>query len=169
MRSAQAKAATAVNSELVDLYLHIGGRLATSVWGQAAVERLARDLRGAFPAMSGFSRRNLFYMQQVHLAWREQPKSVQQLVARLPWGHHIALVTKIEDAETRAWYLRHAVANGWSRNMLSIHIASSLHRRQGTALTNFARTLPAPQSELAQEILKDPYNFDFLALRQGHA
>lgn len=119
--------------------------------------------------MSGFSRRNLFYMQQVHLAWREQPKSVQQLVARLPWGHHIALVTKIEDAETRAWYLRHAVANGWSRNMLSIHIASSLHRRQGKALTNFARTLPAPQSELAQEILKDPYNFDFLALRQGHA
>jgi predicted nuclease of restriction endonuclease-like (RecB) superfamily len=166
IRSAQSKAAVAVNSELVGVYLHIGRRLAArkTVWGDAAVEKLGKDLRSAFPEMSGFSRRNLFYMRQVHLAWRGQPKSVQQLVARLPWGHHIALVTKIEDPEIRAWYLRQAVASGWSRNMLSIHVTSGLHRRQGKALTNFSRTLPPPQSDLAQEVLKDPYNFDFLTL-----
>jgi predicted nuclease of restriction endonuclease-like (RecB) superfamily len=166
VRSAQAKAATSVNRELIALYLHIGRRLAeqSAKWGERVVEKLASDLRREFPGMSGFSRTNLFYMRQVHLAWAGADKSVQQLVGQMPWGHHLALVTKVEDVKVRAWYARQVVANGWSRAILNAHIESRLHERQGKALTNFKATLPSPQSDLAQQTLKDPYVFDFLTL-----
>ncbi|HSF42477.1 MAG TPA: PDDEXK nuclease domain-containing protein [Thermoanaerobaculia bacterium] len=168
IRSAQIKAATAVNHELVGLYFYIGRQLAKRTrqagWGDKAVEHLAGDLRAAFPGMSGFSRTNLFAMRQVYLAWTEAPKTVQQLVGQIPWGHHVLLTTKVKSPNARTWYLREAVTNGWSRSVLSLQIEGRLHERQGKALTNFARTLPAPQSDLASETLKDPYLFDFLSL-----
>jgi predicted nuclease of restriction endonuclease-like (RecB) superfamily len=166
IRSAQSKAAVAVNREQISLYLHIGERLAKKgkSWGDAVVEKLGRDLRAAFPEMQGFSRTNLFYMRQIHLAWARAPKKVQQLVGQIPWGHHIALVTKVEDGATRTWYLSQAVAHGWSRSVMAVQIESGLHRRQGKAITNFHRTLPPGHSDLAHALLKDPYNFDFLTL-----
>jgi len=168
IRSAQAKAATSVNRELIALYLHIGRRLAEQEgkpgWGEKVVERLATDLRSSFPSMKGFSRTNLFYMRQVHLAWAESDKSVQQLVGQLPWGHHLVLLTRLSDPAVRAWYLEQAVTWGWSRAVLTLQIESKLHKRQGKALTNFSKTLPAPQRDLAQQTLKDPYLFDFLIL-----
>jgi predicted nuclease of restriction endonuclease-like (RecB) superfamily len=96
-------------------------------------------------------------------AWPDA-EFVQQVVALLPWGHNVRLLDAIEAPDERAWYARQAIENGWSRNVLAHQISSRLHARQGSALTNFSRTLPAEQSELAQQILKDPYSFDFLSL-----
>ena len=165
VRSAQVKAATSVNRELIALYLDIGRHLVEQhTWGASVVERLARDLKAEFPEMEGFSRSNLFYMKKVFAAWSGTPGEVQQLVGQLPWGHHLALVSKLEDPAARLFYLREAVENGWSRAILTVQIESGLHERQGKALTNFTRTLPEPTSDLAQQTLKDPYVFDFLTL-----
>ncbi len=98
-------------------------------------------------------------------AWPDEP-IVQQAVARLPWGHNVRLLEAVKGPDERLWYARQAVEYGWSRNVLVHQIESGLFARQGNAITNFARTLPAPQSDLAQELIKDPYNFDFLALGQ---
>jgi len=167
IRAAHAKAATAVNTELIHLYLHIGRTLsiqaATAGWGDKVVERLARDLRAAFPAMKGFSRTNVFYMRQVYEAWASADASVQQLVGQIPWGHHLVLLAKLDALDQRAFYLRQAVTHGWSRAVLTVQIESRLHARQGRAISNFSRTLE-PQSDRAQSTLKDPYLFDFLTL-----
>jgi len=89
---------------------------------------------------------------------------VQQVAAQLPWGHQVRILDTLKDAKHREWYIRQAIQNGWSRNVLVHQIEGKLFDRQGHALTNFDRTLPAPQSELAQQLIKDPYNFDFLTL-----
>jgi predicted nuclease of restriction endonuclease-like (RecB) superfamily len=168
VRESQATAATVVNRELIALYLQIGRLLSTQAgaaeWGDKVVERLATDLRLAFPSMSGFSRRNLFYMRQVYEAWADAEESVRQAVGQIPWGHHLVLLTKVRQREARVFYLRHAVAHGWSRSVLTLQIEAGLHERKGKALTNFRRTLPPPQSDLAQQTLKDPYLFDFLTI-----
>jgi predicted nuclease of restriction endonuclease-like (RecB) superfamily len=89
---------------------------------------------------------------------------VQQVVAQLPWGHNTHLIDAVKSTAEREWYARQAIQNGWSRNVFAHQIESGLFARQGSALTNFSRTLPAEQSELAQQIIKDPYSFDFLSL-----
>jgi predicted nuclease of restriction endonuclease-like (RecB) superfamily len=113
--------------------------------------------------MTGLSGRNLKYMRAFAEAYPDQ-EIVQQVVARLPWGHNVRLVEAVKDQEERLWYARQAIEHGWSRNILAHQIESGLYHRQGKAITNFERTLPAPQSELARELVKDPYSFDFLAL-----
>lgn len=113
--------------------------------------------------MTGLSPRNLKYMRAFAEAFPEE-KIVQRVVARLPWGHTVKLIETVKDPAERLWYARHATEYGWSRSVLTHQIESELFRRQGKALTNFARTVPAPQSDLAQELLKDPYSFEFLAL-----
>ena len=167
IQSAQVRAALAVNSELVLLYWGIGSEIARRQkeegWGTKVIDNLARDLKRSFPDMQGFSLRNLKYMKSFAEAWPEEA-IVQQAAALLPWFHNCVLLDKVKDPEERLWYIREAIQNGWSRNVLVIQIEASLFRRQGKALTNFQRTLPAPQSDLAQQLLKDPYNFDFLTL-----
>jgi predicted nuclease of restriction endonuclease-like (RecB) superfamily len=165
VRSAQTKAATSVNRELIALYLDIGRHLVEQhTWGASVVERLARDLKSEFPEMAGFSRTNLFCMKKVFAAWAGAPEEVQQLAGQVPWWHHVVIVTKLDDPAVRAFYLRQCVENGWSRSILTVQIESGLHLRSGKALTNFSRTLPEPTSDLAQQTLKDPYVFDFLTL-----
>jgi predicted nuclease of restriction endonuclease-like (RecB) superfamily len=101
-------------------------------------------------------------------------ENVQQSAAQLPdsllwsipWFHHIVLLQKVKDRADRLWYMQQTLANGWSRNVLLTMIQSQAHRRQGTALTNFERLLPPPQSDLARQTLKDPYIFDFLTLEE---
>jgi predicted nuclease of restriction endonuclease-like (RecB) superfamily len=167
IQAAQLRAALAVNRELVLLYWGIGrdilDRQAFQGWGAKVVDRLAADLRGAFPQLKGFSRRNLKYMRALAEAYPDQ-EFVQQVVAQIPWGHNVRLLDRVKDPEARRWYLRQTLAAGWSRAVLVHQIDTDLYGRQGRALTNFARTLPAPQSDLAREVLKDPYTFDFLAL-----
>jgi len=168
VREVQTRAATAVNRELIALYLQIGGLLSKQIeaagWGDMVVERLAADLRKAFPPMKGFSRRNLFYMRQVHDAWAGADEAVLDSVHNIPWGHHLVLLTKVTDREARLFYVRQTVAQGWSRAVLTVQIEARLHERKGKALTNFRQTLPPQQSELAHQTLKDPYVFDFLTL-----
>jgi len=167
IREARFRASLAVNRELVLLYWQIGQEILTRQgsegWGAKIIDRLAGDLRRDFPEMTGLSPRNLKYMRAFAAAYPDR-EFVQQVVALLPWGHNIRLVEALKEPVDREWYARQAIEHGWSRNVLVHQIESDLLHRQGKALTNFSRTLPAPQSELAQEIVKDPYHFDFLSL-----
>jgi len=167
IRTVRFRTALSINRELIELYWGIGRdilvRQAREGWGTKVIDRLATDLRQDFPEMTGLSPRNLKYMRAFAEAFPD-PEIVQELVAQLPWGHVIKLVETVKSDAERKWYARQAVESGWSRNVLIHQIESNLYARQGKALSNFARTLPAPQSDLAQELLKDPYSFDFLAL-----
>ena len=168
IRDARLRTALAVNSELIELYWRIGReileRQERDGWGAKVVERLAIDLRAEFPESRGFSRANLLYMRAFAEAWPD-PEIVQQLVGRLPWGQNILLLGLKEPA-TRLWYAQKTLEQGWSRAVLEFQIDSQLHARQGKALTNFARALPPETSDLAQQIMKDPYHFDFLTVTQ---
>ena len=167
IRTAQVRAALSVNRELVLLYWHIGheilARQQSSGWGAKVIDRLSSDLRREFPEMKGFSPRNLKYMRAFAEAWPDE-QIVQQVAAQIPWFHNCVLLDKVKQPEQRRWYVRQTIDHGWSRNVLVHQIDSGLYDRQGKALTNFETTLPAPQSDLAQQLIKDPYNFDFLSL-----
>lgn len=167
IQTAQVRAAVAVNQELVLLYWGIGkeilARQKAEGWGTKVIERLAKDLCSAFPQMKGLSRTNLLYMRAFSEAWPEEA-IVQQVVGQIPWGHNVRLLDLVKDREQRLWYARAAIEHGWSRNVLVIQIEAELYGRQGRAITNFTKALPAPHSDLAQQLLKDPYNFDFLTL-----
>ena len=161
------RAALAVNAELVQLYHRIGieiqQRQATKGWGAKVIERLARDLKDAFPDMKGWSASNLKYMRffAQHCPDRQFG---QQPADQLPWFHVVTLLTKLDSPAERQWYAQHTVLHGWSRSTLEQSIKNRLQQRQGSAVTNFATRLPAAESALAQETLKDPYLFDFLGL-----
>jgi predicted nuclease of restriction endonuclease-like (RecB) superfamily len=193
VRAAQLRAAVSVNRELILLYWDIGktivGAQKTKGYGKQVVERLAQDLRRAFPKMDGFSTRNVWRMRAFYLAWTEESQkrrrpvgnlgsnilpqlvaeldgqNLPQAVAEIPRGHNVWLLEKVPNPVLRLWYARKAFQHGWSRAVLTHHIETHLHKREGKAVTNFQRTLPPPQSDLAEQTLKDPYNFDFLMLR----
>ncbi|MDQ2687806.1 MAG: PDDEXK nuclease domain-containing protein [Armatimonadota bacterium] len=179
IQTAQTRAALAVNKELLELYWELGRDIVTRQqeqgWGNSILLRLAHDLQAAFPGVSGFSRTNLYRIRAFYLAYRESGenvpqvaghlgKSVPQVAAQIPWFHNVILIEKIKDPAIRDWYAQAAFEHGWSRNVLEMQIESKLHERQGKAVSNFSRTLPPPQSDMAQALLKDPYNFDFLTL-----
>ncbi|RUL84575.1 PDDEXK nuclease domain-containing protein [Tautonia sociabilis] len=182
IRTAQLRAAVAANRELIALYWQIGRgiveRQKAHRWGNAVLDRLGRDLQAEFPGVSGFSRTNLYRMRAFYLAYKDTPEIVPQPVGRLaeggppeavaavPWGHNVVLLEQAKDPDERLWYARKAVENGWSRSVLVHWIESGLYERQGRASTNFERTLPKAQSDLARETLKDPYKFEFLTLAE---
>ena len=168
VRSAQVRAHRLVNTELLTLYWTIGqavlDRQAREGWGTRVINRLAEDLRAEFPNQRGFSPSNLKYMRQAAAAW---PGPIgQQAVGQLPWGHITVLLDKLADQAERDWYAAKAVENGWSRNVLLNQIIGRLHLRAGAAPTNFELRLQGADSELAQELTKDPYVFDFLDLTE---
>jgi predicted nuclease of restriction endonuclease-like (RecB) superfamily len=131
--------------------------------GAKVIERLAKDLKREFPDMAGFSPRNLKYMRAFAEAYPDE-QIVQRSAAQIPWRHNQMLLDKLKSSEQRLWYAQKSLENGWSRDILVLQIESDLYTRQGGAVTNFGRTLPSPQSDLAQQLIKDPYNFDFLTL-----
>ncbi|MCZ2156816.1 MAG: PDDEXK nuclease domain-containing protein [Bryobacterales bacterium] len=167
IQEAQIRAGLAVNRELVLLYWSIGREILTRQdregWGAKVIDSLARDLHQSFPEMRGLSPRNLKYMRALADAWPDE-QIVQQLVAQIPWGHNVRLLDYVKSPVERRWYAEQTIENGWSRNVLILQIESRLYHRQGRAISNFQSALPQPQSDLAQQILKDPYNFDFLTL-----
>lgn len=167
IHASQIRAAMAVSREMVLLYWSIGkdilARQGAEGWGARVIDRLAHDLQAEFPGVEGFSARSLKYMRALAEAWPDE-EIVQQLIAQLPWGHNVRVLDRIKDRPTREWYLRAALEYGWSQNILVLQIESRLHHREGKSLTNFQRTLPPPGSDLAEQILKDPYNFDFLTV-----
>jgi predicted nuclease of restriction endonuclease-like (RecB) superfamily len=185
IRAAQTRAMLAVNSELVRLYWDVGRlideRQQQEGWGAGVIPRLARELRNELPEVKGFSERNIKLMVQFA---REYPAAFggaerigqpavaqlpavgirQPLVAQIPWAHNVLLMQRVKDMSARVWYTEQTSVNGWSRNVLGLAIDRRVHERQGKAVTNFCDLLPSSQSDLALQMLKDPYVFDFLTL-----
>lgn len=182
IQQAQTRAVLAVNSELVRLYWDIGrlidARQQREGWGAGVIPRLASALRNEVPEVKGFSERNIKRMLAFYRAYGDQAAILRQPLGQLesrekvpqaaaqlpdsllwsvPWFHHILLIEKVKDVDARAWYIQQTLANGWSRNVLLTMIQSQAHCRQGQSLSNFERLLPSPQSDLARQLLKDPY------------
>lgn len=196
-RNAQIKAAIRVNSEQLIFNWHLGRDLATRKveerWGAGVVEQLSLDLQSAFPEAKGFSVRNLWRVKQWYLFYERSVQKLPQLVAELqlsdcqankkfqqfveempllltlvPWGHQVEIVSKCKTVEEAVFYLVRTATENWSRSTLINCIKADLYNTSGKAITNFADQLPASQSELAQAITKDSYDFGFLSLRKGY-
>ena len=164
----RARAVTRVNSELICMYWRIGCRLNEErEYGTTYIDSLAKDIRREFPGIKGMSARNLRYMAK--FAREVDLEILQTVSAKLSWSHNVLLLNKVRDAEQRLWYARSAIEEGWTLAVLDHQIDSKLYERQEMSgkVTNFSRTLPDPQSELAQQQLKDPYIFDFITARQS--
>ncbi|MEM1279127.1 MAG: PDDEXK nuclease domain-containing protein [Cyanobacteria bacterium P01_H01_bin.152] len=170
VRTSQIKAALAVNQEMISLYWQIGQDILTRQeqqgWGSKVVDRLSADLRKEFPGLKGFSPRNLKYMRAFAEAYPDK-QIVLRVIAQIPWGHNQSLLNKLKDSEQRLWYAQQAYENGWSRPILEAQIEADLYRHKVGVVNNFSKTLPPPQSDLAYQILKDPYNFNFLTIAEG--
>jgi len=168
VHSLQIKAATAVNQELLTLYWEIGKMIAEmqekSGWGDAVVEKLSKDLKKEFPDMKGFSRANLFFMRQWFLFYYKAEEKVQQLVRQIPWGHNVLIMNKMKVIHEAEFYIKATIEFNWSRSVLLHQIETRLYERKKNLTHNFKRTLPVPQSDLATQMLKDPYVFDFLTI-----
>lgn len=184
IRAAQIKAALAVNSVVIEFYWDLGQMIVEkqTAWGTKFIEQLSKDLQAEFPDMKGLSTSNLKYCRSFYLFYEnaigqqlvDQIQSAdnqkiisQQLVAQLkqiPWGHNILIFTKSANIHTAAFYIEQTLTNSWGRETLALQIKSNLYERQGKAISNFKNTLPEPMSDLAQQTLKDPYNFDFVAM-----
>jgi predicted nuclease of restriction endonuclease-like (RecB) superfamily len=165
---AKLRAAAALNKEVINMYWHIGKQIVEkkqeAKWGDKVLERLSKDLRHSFPEMRGFSKTNLKYMRIVAQLYPDG--FGQQAVDQLPWGH-VTLLIRIKDSAERHWYAKQCVEQGWSRASLEKQIRSGLYKRSTLTCkkaSNFLARLPEPQSYLAQDILKNPYNFDVLGL-----
>lgn len=167
VRHTRATAQRAVNAELIGLYWVIGRQIlirqGVQGWGAGVIRQLAEDLKAEFPEMRGLSQRNLQYMRTMVGAWG-RGENVPQPVAQLPWGHIRTIIDKGESQEERDWYVAATVQYGWSRNVLLNMMMNQSMERTGTAPSNFTNHLAAPDSELAQQVAKDPYSFDFLGL-----
>ncbi len=171
IREAQIRASLSVNKELVLLYWSIGKSIldkqALQGWGSKIIDRMAQDLTASFPGVSGFSIRNLKYMRKLAEVYPDS-QFVQAVLAQLPWWHNLLILEKLKDSESRAWYAREVLKNGWSGRALEEAIRSNLYGRKGRAITNFQERLPAPQAQLVNDILKSPYNFGFLTMEDDY-
>ena len=177
-RQVQLKAAVTVNTALLAFYWELGADILTrqsnTAWGQGFLAQISADLMKEFPGVAGFSERNLKYIRQWVQFWgvgTETAPIGQQAVAQLqsiPWGHNLTLISKCQTRAEALYYVQQTQAHGWSRAVLTHQIESGLWQREGRAITNFAQTLPAPHSDLARLVLKDPYVFDFLSLTPEH-
>ena len=168
IQTSQTRAVLAVNAELLNLYWDIGRQLDAwqreRAWGSAVVEQMALDLQASYPGMKGFSRTSLFAMRQFYAFFCPQFEVVPQPVGQMPWGHVRTLLAKVKSVDMVMLYAQACIEHGWSRTVLEWQIEQRFHERAGKTIGNFAQTLPAPQSELVQQSLKDPYVFDFLTL-----
>ena len=168
IRTAQYRATISVNKELLLLYHSIGLVINEhKAWGNKFIENLAADIKLAFPAVTGYSVRNLKYMAKFALRFPDK-EFVQAALAQITWYHHITLMDKVKSADEHIWYAEQAARNGWTRNVLVHQIESGLYQRQVLVekVSNFENRLPSPQSELALQTMKDPYIFDFIPFKE---
>lgn len=173
-RQTQIKVHLAVNSALLEYYWQLGSDIVTrqkgTAWGSGFLEQLSHDLMSEFPEVKGFSKRNLELVRKWYLFWQnsiEQSLITKQVVSQLlqlPWGHNIVIVSKCQNPEQALFYVNNTAQYNWSRAVLTHQIENQLYERYGKSINNFSQTLPQPQSDLANEIIKDPYKFDFLSL-----
>lgn len=190
-RQSQIRASVRVNTTMLEFYWSVGRDLvrmrAEERWGTGVVKQFALDMRQAFPNETGFSYTNVKYMKQWYSFYSVRVEKGQRLIGlidekeksqrlvgqlempelfgRVPWGHHIDIVSRCETIDEALFYIKNDIDGGWSRPVLNVQIDGKLFKVQGSAVTNFDTTLPVPQSQLAKEILKDPYNFDFLTMK----
>ena len=178
IKQSQLKAAVKVNYELLNLYWELGKEIvakeAHTNWGDALIPTLSQDLKKEFPEIKGFSVANLhnirywykFYTQNEFVL---QPvRQIEDMVKNIPWGHNQRIMYKCKNIDEALFYVQKTLDNGWSRSVLEHQIDGLLYQRQGKAISNFDIHLPALQSDLAKQTLKDPYNFDFLTLREEY-
>jgi len=165
IRETRLRTVLSANAALVLLYWDMGrtilDRQESEGWGARVIDRLSADLRAAFPDMQGLSPRNLKYMRAFAAAWSDRA-IVQEVLAQIPWYHNIALLEKLPGTQERLWYARKSREIGWSHNILVLQIGADARGRQGKAITNFPATLPPAESDMAAQVFKDPYLFDFL-------
>lgn len=170
VRATQFRAARAANTEVMVLYWSIGhdilDRQAQLGWGAGIVDRTAVDLHREFPDQQGWSRRNVHWMRKVAEVWPTRDDFVHHVGAHLPWRHITVLADRLTTREERDWYADRAAEEGWSRSVLEHFIKVNLHQSLGAAPTNFGKTLDSPDSDLAQQLVKDPYVFEHLAYVQ---
>ncbi len=189
IKNRQIKAAIAVNSNLILMYWDLGKEIVekqeNAKWGSGFIDQLSKDLKSEFPEMGGFSRTNLFAIKKFYLFYREfliVPQIGGQLgieiipqvggeipqimlkCVEIPWKHNLTIIEKTKNIKEIQFYINQTIENNWSRSVLEYQIESNLYSRQGNAITNFKNTLPEIQGDLAKELLKDPYNFEFLTL-----
>ena len=185
IRQARIKATFTVNAQLLSVYWNLGKTILeqqkTEGWGTKVIARLAKDLKMEFPDMRGLSERNLVYMQTFAASYPHFPFTqgslaeiqntdkqddviTQGILAKLSWYHHITLLDKVKEPATRLFYIQETVQNGWSRDVMVHQIESNLHQRSGMILSNFKNTIAPEQSELVQQVFKDPYKFEFIYL-----
>jgi predicted nuclease of restriction endonuclease-like (RecB) superfamily len=178
IKVARIKVALAANGELIRFYWDLGRMIvekqAQAQWGDKIIAQLSKDLQADFPDMRGLSERNIKYCRQFYQFYSgaigQQPVAqiIDMRLAQIPWGHNIIVFTKSENQQAAFFYIEQTIENGWSRDVLALQIKSNLFKRQGNAITNFQHTLPHPQSDLAQQTLKDPYIFDFLTMDNAY-
>lgn len=186
IHAARMHIALSANSELIALYYELGARISdresAAQWGSGFVDAFSKDLKAEFPDVGGFSAKNLRYCraffrfycapaiwQQAVAKLAAEPwvgveAGLAQRITRVPWGHHIQIVSKCSGVTEASFYIMQTIEQGWSRDVLALQLKSKLYDRAGRAVTNFSSTLPAPQSDLAQQVLKDPYTFDFMSM-----
>jgi predicted nuclease of restriction endonuclease-like (RecB) superfamily len=173
IQSSQIKASIKVNVELLKLYWDIAEMIVEkqkgSAWGTNFIEQISKDLKREFPNMKGFSKTNLLYMKKWYLFWNDEnlPQVVGEIY-EIPWGHNREIITKIKNIDEAHFYVQKTTQNNWSRVVLLHQIESNLYSRSPKSINNFDKNLPSPQSDLAKALLKDPYHFDFLNLREKH-
>lgn len=163
----QYQAMQAVNKELIYMYWNIGKIISENIqWGNKFVDNLSIDLKNEFPNIQGFSVRNLRNMRKFYEEYSDI-EILQTLSAKLTWSHNILLINKVKNLDIRKWYMKETIKNGWSHDILDYQIKYKLYERQKIAdkVTNFENTLPDVQSDLAMQTIKDPYIFDFIALK----
>jgi len=172
VRTAQYAALKAVNTELVGLYWDIGRmiveRQADAEHGSAIAEQLSNDLRTEFPGISGFSRRNVFYMREFYLLYRDDAR-VQPLVAQIGWTHNLVIMQRCKDMLEREFYIRMTSKFGWSKNVLIHQIENKSYEKSLLGQTNFDQALTPELRAQAKLAVKDEYTFDFLELGEEHS
>lgn len=168
IKTSQTKTMIEVNKNLITLYFKLGKILSeNSKYGKSFIKNVSTELKLEFPNMKGFSERNLNYMKLFYEEYRDD-ENLQQLVANLPWGHNLLLMEKFKDKKIRKLYAQATIENGWSRNVLSFQIEGQYHLRVGNSANNFNNTLPNYNSDLVNNVIKDPYIFDFITLKDGY-
>lgn len=179
IRSQQIKAAIKVNVELLKVYWRLGGDISRlkseAKWGSGFYESLSRDLKAEFPNMKGFSITNLKYCKRFYELYNQSDiirhqvgDKISSPIFSIPWRHHTEIISKCKSIDEALFYVNKTIENGWSRAVLLNFLDTKLHLTEGKAITNFRNSLPSPISDLAQQTLKDPYNFDFLTIRQDY-
>ena len=181
VKNSQLKAAVKVNYELLNLYWELGKKITEKQkeysWGDSFISNLSNDLKKEFPDMKGFSVQNLKNIRYWYLFYAEyliglqpvsQLKKIENKIKSIPWGHNQRIMYKCKSVREAIFYVEKTIENGWSRTILEHQIDSKLYERLGSAISNFDSRLPKVQSELAKQTIKDPYNFDFLTLRDKY-